>query len=129
MQPSVSRDFSTGTSDGRPFLVDFVDGESVVDYCCRHSLSIRQRLELFLQVAGTFFAHHSDASGSQAFEYSVTAEGKAYVLDFGIARIAGPRADGNSDLTWRWGVTLQYASPERIAGLPRLYRSVFIRSV
>ncbi len=112
------------TSDGKPFLVlEFVDGESIVDYSCRHSLSIRQRLELFLQVAGAVsFAHHSlvlhrDLKPSNIL---VTPDGTAYVLDFGIAKLLDRGRTEDTDLTMAEGrvLTLQYASPEQIAGLP-----------
>ncbi len=122
--PNIARLLDAGTtSDGKPFLVlEFVDGESIFDYCCRHALSIRQRLELFLQLAGAIsFAHHSlvlhrDLKPSNIL---VTADGTVYVLDFGIAKLLEGGRTEDSDLTVAEGraLTLQYASPEQIAGL------------
>ncbi len=123
--PNIARLLDAGTAlDGKPFLVlEFVDGEPIVDYCRRHGLSIQQRLELFLQVARAIsFAHHSlvlhrDLKPSNIL---VTAEGKAYVLDFGIAKLLDHGRTEDSDLTMSAGraLTLPYASPEQIAGLP-----------
>ena len=123
--PNIARLLDAGTtSDGKPFLVlEFVDGESIVDYCCRHALSLRRRLELFLQVAGAIsFAHHSlvlhrDLKPSNIL---VAGDGTAYVLDFGIAKLLDGGRTEDTDLTVAEGraLTLQYASPEQIAGLP-----------
>ena len=123
--PNIARLLDAGTtSDGKPFLVlEFVDGESIVDYCCRHDLSIRRRLELFLQLAGAVsFAHHSlvlhrDLKPSNIL---VTADGTVHVLDFGIAKLLDHGRAEDTDLTMAEGraLTLPYASPEQIAGLP-----------
>lgn len=125
IHPNIARLLDAGTSfDGKPFLVlEFVDGESIVSYCLRHDLSIRQRLELFLQLAGAIsFAHHSlvlhrDLKPSNIL---VTADGTLYVLDFGIAKLLDCGRTEDSALTMAEGhaLTLQYASPEQIAGLP-----------
>ena len=47
------------TETGRPYLVmEYVEGVPITDYCERHRLTIRQRLELFVQVCeGVQHAH------------------------------------------------------------------------
>jgi serine/threonine-protein kinase len=123
--PNIARLLDAGTDcDGKPFLVlEFVDGEPIVEYCRGHALSIRRRLELFLQLAGAIsFAHHSlvlhrDLKPSNIL---VTAGGTVHVLDFGIAKILDHGRAEDTDLTVAEGraLTLPYASPEQIAGWP-----------
>jgi eukaryotic-like serine/threonine-protein kinase len=50
--PNIARLTDGGTTvDGFPFLVlEFVDGLRVDEYCDQHSLSVRARLELFVQI-------------------------------------------------------------------------------
>ena len=50
--PNVARVYDAGSTEtGRPFFVmELVAGEPITDYCDRHSLTVRQRLDLFLQV-------------------------------------------------------------------------------
>lgn len=125
IHPNIARLLDAGTSaDGKPFLVlEFVDGEPIVDYCRGRDLSVRQRLHLFLQLAGAIsFAHHSlvlhrDLKPSNIL---VTSEGTVHVLDFGIAKLLDNGRAEDTDLTIAGGraLTLQYASPEQIAGLP-----------
>jgi eukaryotic-like serine/threonine-protein kinase len=51
--PNIAQVFEAGSSDnGRPFFVmEYVPGMPITDYCDRHHLGTRQRLELFLQAA------------------------------------------------------------------------------
>jgi hypothetical protein len=124
IHPNIARLLDAGTAlDGKPFLVlEFVDGEPIVDYCRRHGLSIQQRLELFLQVARAIsFAHHSlvlhrDLKPSNIL---VTEDGTVQVLDFGIAKLLAHGRAEDTELTIEEGraLTLPYASPEQIAGL------------
>src|SRR5579862_5232264 len=50
--PAIARVYDAGTSRrGRPyFVMEFVDGIPITDYCDEHRLRIKERLELFIQV-------------------------------------------------------------------------------
>src|SRR5512135_2001118 len=58
--PSIAQVYDAGSSEqGRPyFVMEYVPGVPITDYCDQHKLNTRQRLELFLQVAsGVQHAH------------------------------------------------------------------------
>src|SRR5207248_2603213 len=50
--PNIAKVLDAGaTETGRPyFVMELVRGSSITEYCDKHSLSTRQRLELFIQV-------------------------------------------------------------------------------
>lgn len=102
-----------------PYLVmELVDGENICDYCDRHNLSVRARLELFLQVlSAVSFAHrnlvvHRDLKPSNIL---VTKDGAPHLLDFGIAKRMGARSSKQSVIPI---MTPAYASPEQLHGAP-----------
>ena len=58
--PAIAKVFDAGTTpEGRPyFAMEYVRGESITSYCDRQRLSIRDRLELFIQLCdGVQHAH------------------------------------------------------------------------
>ncbi len=123
--PNIARLYDAGTdAQGRPFLaLEYVEGKPIDVYCRERALSIRQRLQLLLEVASAVtFAHsrlvvHRDLKPSNIL---VTAEGQVRLLDFGIAKlIVGDRTQ-ETQLTRLAGqaLTLDYASPEQIRGEP-----------
>ena len=50
--PNIARVYHAGTTQGGMpyFVMELVGGVSITEYCDRHKLSIRERLDLFLQV-------------------------------------------------------------------------------
>jgi len=121
--PHIARLYDAGvTGDGRPYLaLEYIEGLRITDYCDRHRLSVRQRLQLFLQVLDAVrYAHahlviHRDIKPSNIL---VSADGKAHLLDFGVAKLVKQETPGSS--TTHFGprmMTPNYASPEHIAGL------------
>jgi serine/threonine protein kinase/tetratricopeptide (TPR) repeat protein len=97
--PNIARIFDGGaTASGRPyFVMELVKGVPVTEYCDRQRLTTRRRLELFLSVCRAVqHAHqkgviHRDLKPSNVLVavHDVTPVTK--VIDFGIAKAAGPQ--------------------------------------
>ena len=109
------------TDDGSPyFVMEYVDGIPIDDYCCKARLLTDDRLKLFLTVcAAVEHAHenhvvHRDIKPANIL---VMAEGVPKLLDFGIAKLLDPIAKEQTvtRLSQRM-MTLEYASPEQVYG-------------
>lgn len=124
--PNIARLMDAGVTDeNKPFFVmQYVDGVSIVDYANSQKCTIKQRLKLLAQVCEAItFAHsqlilHRDIKPSNIL---VNAQGQVQLLDFGIAKLLDD--DGSNDLArpelTREGdklMTVSYASPEQIRG-------------
>src|SRR5438874_290246 len=123
--PNISRLFDGGTTkDGLPyFVMEYIEGAPINQYCSAHALSLQERLKLFLQVgAAISYAHrhtviHRDIKPSNIL---VTSEGVPKLLDFGIAKIlqSGDGAEPFVTMTGVRPMTPEYASPEQVRGEP-----------
>jgi non-specific serine/threonine protein kinase/serine/threonine-protein kinase len=120
--PNIARLYEGGTTeDGLPyFVMEFVEGSPLDDYCESEGLGMDARLRLFRQVCTAVqYAHqnlvvHRDLKPGNIL---VTAEGAPKLLDFGIAKLLDPMAaPGATDLTVERALTPEYASPEQIRG-------------
>jgi eukaryotic-like serine/threonine-protein kinase len=121
--PHIARLLDGGTTgEGVPyFVMEYVDGQPIDEYCRAHRLPIGDRLDLFRQVcAAVAYAHqnlvvHRDIKPSNIL---VTSEGVPKLVDFGIAKLLD--ADlGDIGLATEFGrqaMTPQYASPEQLRG-------------
>jgi len=122
--PHIARLYDTGLSKGRPYLaLEYVEGVPIGAYCDARESSLRDRINLFLQVVNAVqYAHsqlvvHRDLKPSNVL---VAADGQVRLLDFGIAKLVIDGEAAETELT-QWGgraLTPNYASPEQIAGLP-----------
>ena len=123
--PNIARLLDGGTlPEGLPyFVMDWVDGTPIDEYCDRERLPVDERLELFRQVCSAVqHAHqnlvvHRDLKPANIL---VDAAGVPKLLDFGIAKLleADLEAEGEATRTWLHPMTLQYASPEQALGRP-----------
>jgi serine/threonine-protein kinase len=108
--------------DGTPyFTLEYVEGQPLTKYCDVHSLDIRQRVALTLQVcAAVAYAHrnlivHRDLKPSNIL---VTADGEVKLLDFGIAKLLDAEAGAGQTATQARMMTPEYAAPEQVLGEP-----------
>ncbi len=118
--PAIARLLDGGeTPEGTPFLVmELVDGEPLPLYAERHGLDTSQRLVLFLAICEAVeHAHrrlivHRDLKPSNLL---VTADGRAKLVDFGIAKLLAEDGGDRTALHQRY-YTAGYASPEQVEG-------------
>ncbi|HET6567256.1 MAG TPA: serine/threonine-protein kinase [Rhodothermales bacterium] len=114
----IARFIGGGISrENRPyFVMEYVQGLKVDEYCDRLLLRLRSRLDLFLEIcravqhAHSRYVVHRDLKPSNIL---VTAEGRIKLLDFGIAKLL---SDNIGQVTTRTGIriyTPEYAAPEQ----------------
>jgi serine/threonine-protein kinase len=121
--PNIARIYDAGIDAlGRPYLaLEFVDGQTIDDYCRARALAVSERIALLLQVArAVAHAHarlvvHRDLKPANIL---VTSEGQVRLLDFGIAKLLEEQdlAEGSFTLQGGRALTPDYASPEQIRG-------------
>ena len=89
--PNIARLFDGGMFEGRLyFAMEYIEGEPIVEYANRLELSLKARIQLFLQVCDAVeYAHrnlilHGDIKAANIL---VDSSGAPKLLDFGIARL------------------------------------------
>lgn len=122
--PNIARLLDGGRDDaGRPYLVmECVEGQPIDRHCDAASLSVAQRVALFVSVSrAVAYAHrhlivHRDLKPSNIV---VTTDGEVKLLDFGIAKVLSSTAgDAPRTRTSARLFTPEYATPEQVRGAP-----------
>ena len=121
--PAIAKVFDAGaTADGQPyFVMEYVPGEPITDYCDHKQLNIRERLELFVKACeGVQHAHqkaiiHRDLKPANILVVEVDGKPMPRLIDFGLAKVAAPLVAGESRFTqvWEFAGTPGYISPEQ----------------
>ena len=124
--PHIAKVLEAGATDaGRSyFVMELVEGVPVTRYCDEHKLTIRQRLELFIQVCQAVqHAHtkgiiHRDLKPSNILVAVNDGIAVPKVIDFGIAKATQGRLTEQSFSTDQQHLlgTPQYMSPEQADG-------------
>ncbi len=120
--------------EGQSFIVmELVEGESLSTRLAGHPMEIAQLLDLAIQIADALESAHVKGivhRDLKPMNMMVTSRGQVKILDFGLAKFAGPgavsaqttspTAPPQADLTAAGTVfgTVHYMSPEQARGLP-----------
>src|SRR5580693_10575349 len=121
--PNIARIFDAGaTAKGRPyFVMEYIEGVPITQYCDRNRIAIGQRLAIFLAVCHAVqHAHqkgviHRDLKPSNVLVMEQENAPVPKVIDFGIAKATDRWAVEKTFLT-QFGQmvgTPEYASPEQ----------------
>jgi serine/threonine protein kinase len=121
--PAIAKVFEAGsTPEGRPyFVMEYVAGIPITTYCDKHKLTVRQRMELFIQVCdGVQHAHqkaiiHRDLKPSNILVCEVDGKPMPRIIDFGVAKAVSQNLTTATVYTQIGTLigTLGYMSPEQ----------------
>jgi non-specific serine/threonine protein kinase/serine/threonine-protein kinase len=121
--PAIAKVFDAGTTErGRPFFVmELVHGVPITDYCDRHRRSVRERLELFVEVCEAIrHAHqkaviHRDIKPSNILITETDGRPVPKIIDFGVAKATAKRLTERTLFTELGELvgTPEYMSPEQ----------------
>ncbi|HQZ82668.1 MAG TPA: serine/threonine-protein kinase [Pyrinomonadaceae bacterium] len=122
--PNIARMLDGGsTPDGLPyFVMEYVDGREIREFCTAEKYGLDERLELFRKVCSAVVAAHRNLVVHRDLKPSnilVTRDGEPKLLDFGIAKLLSPDWSSDTDeatVTQFRVMTPEYASPEQIEG-------------
>ena len=127
--PNIARVIDAGATDtGRPyFVMELVRGVPITEYCDRHQLTVRQRVELLIPVCQAIqHAHqkgiiHRDLKPSNVLVALHDGNPVPKVIDFGIAKATNARLTERTMFTEQGQMigTPAYMSPEQaeVSGL------------
>jgi serine/threonine protein kinase len=123
--PNIAALLDAGVTDaGRPyFVMEYVEGEPITEWCAREGVSLEARVRSFCAVCdAVHFAHqhlviHRDLKPANIL---VTTDGTVKLLDFGVAKLLRAPDEEQHTLTTLGGraLTPSYASPEQVRGEP-----------
>lgn len=122
--PNIARLIDGGVTDaGLPyFVMEYIEGDNIADYCTKNKLSNTRILKLIITVCDALqYAHnqlviHRDIKPSNIL---IDASGAPRLLDFGIAKLLpNDGSDGQQTRPELRALTPLYASPEQIGNQP-----------
>ncbi len=121
--PAIAKVFDAGAdANGRPyFVMEYVPGEPITEYCDQRKLTIRERLELFVKVCeGVQHAHqkaviHRDLKPANILVVEIDGRPMPRIIDFGLAKATTPISPDEALATRAGGFvgTFGYTSPEQ----------------
>jgi Tol biopolymer transport system component len=127
LHPHVATLFTIEEQGGERFLVmELVPGETLAERIAKGPLPLREALGLFRQIAEGLEAAHEHGIVHRDLKpanLKITPDGKAKVLDFGLAKPMGPASPVSSEFPTGTAPgaisgTAAYMSPEQARGLP-----------
>ena len=120
---AIAKIFHAGTTEtGQSyFAMELVEGLPVTDYCDKHRLSLRERIELFQQICGGVqHAHqkgviHRDLKPGNILVARKDAKAAAKILDFGLAKATSQEFSAHPRHTVQGRLlgTPEYMAPEQ----------------
>ncbi len=124
--PNIAKVHDAGmTAHRRPFFVmEYVKGVPITEYCDEKKLTPQERLNLFIPVCNAVqHAHqkgiiHRDIKPSNVLVEVIDGKPVAKVIDFGLAKALGQKLTDKTlytEVDKRIG-TLEYSAPEQAAG-------------
>jgi len=119
--PNIAQVFSAGEmEDGRPYLLmEWVDGQPLLDWCDAHRLSLDDRLRVMQQVAlAVQHAHargiiHLDLKSANILVQEVDGNPHVKIIDFGVSRLFEQLDALQSGAAHEWIGTLDAMAPEQ----------------
>jgi len=122
--PAIAKVFDAGiTPQGQPyFVMEYVPGLPITEYCDEKKLKIRERLELFIHACeGVLHAHqkeiiHRDLKPANILVVEVDGKPVPRIIDFGLAKATSAQLTEQTLFT-RFGQfmgTPGYMSPEQV---------------
>ena len=125
--PNVCKVLDAGTApNGRPyFVMEYVKGVPITQFCDDRKLTPIERLELFMTVCkGVQHAHqkgivHRDIKPGNILVEVMDGKPVPKVIDFGLAKALGQKLTEKSFVATeygKWVGTLEYSSPEQAEG-------------
>jgi serine/threonine protein kinase len=121
--PAIAKVFDAGaTPQGQPyFVMEYVHGLPITDYCDQKKLKIEDRLELFIQVCeGVQHAHqkaiiHRDLKPANILVVELDGKPVPRIIDFGLAKAITPQLGAGTIFTQIGSLvgTPGYMSPEQ----------------
>jgi eukaryotic-like serine/threonine-protein kinase len=131
--PNIITIYDFGNENGRDYIAsEFVEGRTLRDCVGDPGLTLKQILDVAIQVASALEAAHMEGIVHRDIKpenIMLRPDGYAKVLDFGLAKLTEPDSGGNEaktetsgirpDFETRAGIlmgTVKYMSPEQVRG-------------